>query len=504
MKSGSMKTILFFVIIFLNFTGTALSAGEIQLTVDEAVSLALENNLNLKLQKNEVTIGQGVELIEQGAFESEFEARVFSQEQRLISLITGGEEKENGTLWNAAVKKKLVTGTEIGFSWENELAGTDSTLVALDELYNSAFSVSISQPLLKGNSRAVQTAGVRSAEKYTEAAAYLVEDQAADLVARVKNAYWDLAFARQNIEVKELSLKLARNLHEETRIKIESGVLAEVEIYQPDSEIARREEILIASERDIANAEDDLKLLLNSGEWQVSIIPGDTPVVMSEKPDLESTLENVLTNRPDIKASELLVDRAEILVGKAEDDLKPSLSLSGAAGLKGDGDSYGKSLEESFSDPKFNWQVGLILQIPLGNRTSRGALARERAELMSAMQRSELLRQEATRSAREAVRNVNLALKTIEATRKTSLASQKRLEAEQAKFEVGLATANDVLEFQDSYAQALISEKRALIDLAKARAELDRVQGIVSFNNRKEEQFISNSVKSELLISGDV
>jgi outer membrane protein TolC len=498
-----MKTILFFVIILLNFSGTALSASEIELTVDEAVSLALENNLNLKLQKNEVTIGQGAELIEKGAFESLFEAGVFSQEQRMISLITGGEEKEKGTLWNAAIKKKLDTGTEIGFSWENELAGTDSTMVVLDELYSSAFSLSISQPLLKGNSRAVQTTGVRSAEKYTEAAAYLVEDQAADLAAQVKNAYWDLVLARQDIEVKELSLKLARNLHEETRKKIESGVLAEVEIYQPDSEIARREETLIASERDIANAEDNLKLLLNSEEWQASIIPGDTPAVKSEKPDLGVTLENVLTNRPDIRASELLVDRAEILVDKAEDDLKPSLSLSGAAGMKGEGDSYNNSLEDSFSDPEFNWQVGLILQVPLGNRTSRGALARERAKLMSARQRSELLRQEATRSAREAVRNVNLALKTIEATRKTSLASRKRLEAEQAKFKVGLATANDVLEFQDSYAQALISEKRAVIDLAKARAELDRVQGVVSFKN-KGKQFLSNSIKLELLSSGEV
>ena len=503
MKSGSMKTILFFVIILLNFSGTALSAVEIKLTVDEAVSLALENNLNLKLQKNEVAMGQGAELIEKGVFEALFEAGVFSQEQRMISLITGGEEKEKGSLWNAAIKKKLETGTEIGFSWENELAGTDSTMVVLDELYSSAFSLSISQPLLKGNSRAVQTAGVRSAEKYTEAAAYLGEDQAAELAAQVKNAYWDLVFARQDIEVKELSLKLARNLHEETRIKIESGVLAEVEIYQPDSEIARREETLIASEGNIANAEDNLKLLLNSEQWQASIIPGDTPAVKSEKPDLGVTLENVLTNRPDIRASELLVDRAEILVDKAEDDLKPSLSLSGAAGMKGEGDSYNNSLEDSFSDPEFNWQVGLILQVPLGNRTSRGALARERAKLMSARQRSELLRQEATRSAREAVRSVNLALKTIEATRKTSLAFRKRLEAEQAKFKVGLATANDVLEFQDSYAQALISEKRAVIDLAKARAELDRVQGVVSFKN-KGKKFLSNSIKSELLSSGEV
>jgi outer membrane protein TolC len=497
MKPGSLKTILLFIVISIGWNVTPVIAEETQLSVDEAVSLALENNLNLKLQKNEVAVGQGVELIEKGAFDSLFEAGVSSLEHRMTSLFTGSEEKEKSTIWSASLKKKLTTGTEIGLIWENDLIDTDSTFVALDKLYSSSVGLSISQQLLKGNSRLVQTAGIRAAEKNTQAAMYQVEDQAANLAAQVKSAYWNLVFTRQDIEVKELSLKLAKKLRDETSRKIESGVLAKVEIYQPDSEIARREELLIAAERNIANAEDNLKLLLNNQEWQVAINTEDIPKVNSDRPDLEEVLENVLKQRPDIKASDLLVESAELRKNKAEDNLKPSLALNGTAGMKGDGDSYSDSLDDSFSDPMFNWQVGLTFQIPLGNRSSKGSLAAARAELLNAKYRAELLRQEVTRSAREAVRNVNLALKTIDATRKTSLASQKRLEAEQAKFEVGLATANDVLEFQDSYAQALISEKRALVDLAKARAELDRVQGIVRFNNRNKNQNISNLISME-------
>ncbi|MFC1844415.1 TolC family protein [Thermodesulfobacteriota bacterium] len=504
MKAGSLKLTLFVIIVIFGCHNTALGSDTVQLTIDEAVAMALEKNLNLKLQKNEVAIGQGVELVEEGVFDTRVEASVFSQEQRLTSLLSGWEEKEKETLWNVSIKKKLTTGTEFSFFLDNNLIDTDSTFVSLNKLYTSTAGFSVSHPLLKGNSKEVQTAGVRAAEKYMEAATYLVEDQAAKLAAQVKNSYWDLVFSRQDIEVKKLSLELAMNLREETSRKIESGVLAAVEIYQPDSEIARREELLIAAERDIANAEDKLKLLLNSQEWHVAIIPKDTPAIKAQRPELESVLENVLSNRQDIRASDLLVDSAEILASKAEDNLKPSLALSGAAGLTGDGDGYGNSLDDSFSDPKFSWQVGVIFQLPLGNRTSRGTLAKAQAEVNNARYKAELLRQEIIRNAREAVRDVNLALKTIEATRKTTLASQKRLEAEEAKFDVGLSTANDVLEFQDSYAKALISEKRALIDLAKARAELDRVQGIVSFNNRKGEQFLSNSIKSELLISGDV
>src|SRR5210317_2207483 len=110
MKPGSLKVIISIVIILFGFNKVALGSEDLQLTIDEAVSLALEKNLNLKLQKNEVAMGQGVELIEKGAFDSLFEAGVSSQQQSMTSLFAGGEETEKGTLWNAAIKKKLTTG----------------------------------------------------------------------------------------------------------------------------------------------------------------------------------------------------------------------------------------------------------------------------------------------------------------------------------------------------------------------------------------------------------
>ncbi len=485
MKADRMSAVCFLTtIILLVIGGRAFGAEEIKkMTVDTAVSIALEENLNLKLQKNEVERAEGAELVEKGVFDPQVEAGISAQEQRMTSLLAGGAEEEKKAQWNAAVKKKLTTGTEVALSWENGRYDTDSDMVVMNPSYNSAIGLSISQPLMRGSTKEIQTAGVRANEKNTEAASFMVADRAAELAAQVKKAYWELVYARQDIDVKKLSLKLAMKLREETSRKIESGMLAEVEIYQPESEIARREERLIAAERYIANTEDDLKLLINSPEMDISLIPVDTPEMSSQKPDLQTVLENALSKRPDIVAGDLRVEAARILAGKAKDDLKPYLALEGSTGVEGIGEDYGESLDNTFSDGDFSWQVGLTLQVPFGNNASRGGLVRAKADLEKARLKAELLRRQTIRNAREAVRNVTLAIKTIEATRKTSLAAQKRLEAEQEKFEVGMATANDVLESQDTYAQALAGEKRALVDLARARAELDRVQGIVSFNN---------------------
>jgi len=482
-----MRTVFYLLLmVMFGASGQAIAAENMsRLTVDRAVSIALAGNIDLRLQQSEVEANRGSELGEHGAFDPRLEAGVLARRDWLDSLIIGPEE-EKSIVWNIAARKKMVTGTEIGLFWENSRLESDSPLAVFDLAYTSAIGVTVSQPLLQGNSRVAQTAGIRAAEKVTAAVSFLADKQAADLAAEVKKAYWELVFARQDIEVKKLSLELARSLHAEISTKIENEVLARVEIYQPESEIARREESLIAAEKRIANTADELKLLMNSRDWQLDMVPVDTLEVSAELPDLREVLENVLDRRPDILAGDLEVDAAEIMAGKAEDDLKPYLALVGAAGLNGAGENLHDTVDTAVSDPSVSWQLGLSLQVPIGDRSARGSLIKARVELAKAKFRAELLRQRAEKSAREVVRDVTLAIKTIEASSKTSLAARKSLEAEEEKFRVGLSTANDVLESQDAYARSLAGEKRALIDLAKARAELDRVQGIISFRNEQQ------------------
>lgn len=485
MRAGRKRTAAVLSLVALLGAGGPASGSEerLSLTVDQAVSVALEENLDLRLRRSDIESARAAEMLELGTFDARLEAGAGGGGREEASLLSGEQEREQGASLDAAIMKRTTAGTELGLALEANFLDSDSGLVAIDPAYRSGVEVRVSQPLLRGRGRAYQTSGVRAAAKITAAAEQAVEQRAADLAARVKKTYWELVFARQDIEVKQLSLRLAGKLRQETSDKIASGILADVEIFQPDSVIARREEGLIAAEKRVAAVEDDLKALLNNRDWQAAVIPVDLPEVTAEAPNLEAVLAKALAGRPDIAAADLQVEAARIVESRAVDDLRPSLALVGSIGLGGLGGDYLDSLEEALSDPDWSWQVALRLEVPIGKNVPRGRLASARAELSRASSRAELLRQEVERGAREAVRDVTLAIKTIEATRRTSLAASKGLEAEQEKFRVGLATANDVLELQDRYAQALAGEKRALADLAKALAELDRTQGVVSFGS---------------------
>ncbi len=127
--------------------------------------------------------------------------------------------------------------------------------------------------------------------------------------------------------------------------------------------------------------------------------------------------------------------------------------------------------------------TGMVFSIPLENSTAKGFYQQAQANYSKARTSTELLRQQIRRTVRTTIRDVQLAIKALEATRKTSLATLKRLEAEQAKFDSGRATTLDVLAAQDAYSQALSQENLTKITYADTLAELDRIQGLVTFSS---------------------
>ncbi len=475
----------------------ARAADTLELSVREAVGMALENNLGLRLDRQDIQSAEGRLETEHGTFDTILSAEAQTSESRSenTSLLSSKDTVElDQTDWRASVSKTFSTGTNLLLAWDNARSetntavagsGTSTTVATLDPAYSSSLNLSLIQPLLKGRGTERQTLGIRAAEEGLQAARFQVDDTAAQLAADVKKAYWQLSLSLEDIEVRRLSLELAQKLLDETRAKIDAGVLAPVDVYQPEAEVARREELLIRSQKGVADAEDSLKVLLNLKDWAGEVRLTDKPTPGMPEPVMEEIVRAALESRKDIKAAEARLVSSRWIRERAEDAVRPSLNLVGGAGISGLDDSYSGALDDYTGESYYNWSVGLQFSVPFENRAARGEVIRVRSEEEKAALQLDLLRQNVTVEARSAVRNAETAGKALVAAQKSSLAFKKRLETEQARFEVGLSTANDVLQAQDEYAQALISEKSALIGLENAMADLDRVQGALSLGDRE-------------------
>jgi outer membrane protein TolC len=475
--------------------GSASAEDVEKINLRNAVEQALSNNLNMQLRREDVNSAEGASLAAEGIFDILIEGEASVQSEELTPISTGGAEREDTSQWSAEASQLFTTGTSIILGWNNSRyksdggglifpgidTGTDGFLI--NPSYNTGLTLGVRQPLLRGFGQDIQTAALRSSQKQLEAATYQVNNEAANLAAEVKIAYWNLVFAWQDIEVQQLSLTLAKKLLDETKAKINAGRLAEVEIYQPQSEVARREEQLISAERAIGTAEDELKLLLNSDRWPTTFQPTDLPATEPVQLDLAAIEDNALNSRPDIKAADLLAESARLDTKKAQDDTLPDLALIGGVGLAGTSDTYGDSIDNSLRDPDNLWQVGVSFSMPLQNRIAEGNYRQAKAGYNRAITNAELLRQQIRRAVRTTVRDVQLAIKALEATQKTSLAMRKSLEAEQAKFASGRSTTIDVLIAQEAYSRALSQQNLTRINYAGTLAELDRIQGMITFSS---------------------
>lgn len=452
----------------------------VELSLAAAVQTALDNNLDLKLSALEVISAKGAVQASEAPFDTQLTADIGYYESATTPVSDSVAENEQQASWAAGLQKRFSPGTALELSWRNEGIETEPNFYFSDPLYRSGLTLSLSQPLLKGFGSEVQEADLKTAQSGLAATSYQLQSDAADLAAEVKNAYWELVYAHQNREVLQLALALAQKLRDETAAKIAAGKFAEIDIYQPESEVARREEELISGERAIGVAEDAIKLLMNSTQWLTPIVPKSTPDTSPLHPNLKQVLENALQSRADLKALEMKIKSDEYQLHKAKNATLPDLSLVGQVGVGGGDDTYGGTLDASLHDADTQWQIGLQLTHSLDNSLAEGQLQQAEAALRKSHTRLELLKQNIRKTIRVTVRDIELALKALEATNKTALATEKRLQAEQIKFAAGRSTTLDVLIAQQDYSAALSAESRTRVIYAQTVAELDRIQGLVT------------------------
>lgn len=470
-----------FSLIQIPYTVVGADTESFDLSLSDAVKTALQNNLGLQLREEDVTISEGTVQEAESKFDALLSADIGAAETNSTPVTIASSTEERNAAWNAQVEKRFSPGTEFDISWKNGNLDTDSDIYLFDPVYNTALTLGIKQPLLKGRGSEAQMADINSAQSGLEASSFLVDSEAADLAAEVKNAYWQMVYAYQNLEVLKLGLTLAKTLRDDTAAKINAGKLASIDIYQPESEVARREEDLITGERAIGVAEANLKLLMNSQDWLMPFSPTNKPKTAPVTPDIKTVLDNALENRPDLKAAAMQIKASEFQVNKAENNILPALNLVGSVGFGGTDDTYGNALDSSLNDSETLWQLGVTFSRPFNNSLAKGQLRKALAQNRKSRTSLELLKQNIRRTVRITVRDVELALKAIEATNKTAIATEKRLEAEQIKFDAGRSTTLDVLIAQQDFSNALSAENLTKVIYAQTLAELDRIQGFITF-----------------------
>lgn len=504
----------------LGLAGTRLGAEEIQvnamastsvrapelrvedrrvlLSLDETISLALERNLSLAVERYNQEISRYGILQSEGLFDFVARATLSASDNTTPSAsnLDGADVQERDLrVWNLGLDRLVPSGGTASVDWTNSRFESNSTFSTLNPNFTSGVDFSFRQPLLRNRGRLATQRTLRIARTDHAISEEAFRRKVIDTIVAAEESYWTHVENLAQREVAMESLALAKQLHQQNRIRVDVGTLAPLELVQSEVGIATREEEVIVAQAAAEFSADNLRQLLNldHGElWDWPIQPTTEAAMEAVQVDLSTAIQTALGNRPELQSQRLSQEKLEWDAQYFKNQRLPQLDLSVTYGFNGVGGpvterdfftgevlfeapgGYGDAIDQITGGEFDGWSAGLTVNVPVQNRTARAQSAIADAAVERGKMQLRELELQVLANVRDTARLVQTASKSLNSARVSSKLAEKNLDAEHKRYDNGMSTSYQVLEIQEDLAAARSREVRALANYRKALVVFQR------------------------------
>jgi outer membrane protein TolC len=482
-----------------------------RLTADEAVKLAIENNLGIQISRLDPQIEDlnvlSARTAWAPAFNTQFQNN--SLQRPSANIYTGSNEanfKQDVFTSNFGIQQTLPWGGLYDVGWDNSRSSSNNPGNTWKPQLNSALSLNYQQSLMRGWAIDNIRQQVQVSQKNREIADVGLRQTLAATTRTVRNAYWNLAYAVASLAVQQQSLELAQESLRNTRSRVEIGTVPPIDIVSDQSEVAAREEAVIVAQANIATAEDTLRAMVFDPAmpdfWNIRIEPTELPPFQPTSEDVEAAVRNALDRRTDLQQAKTSLEATEINIRFFRNQTLPDVQANlnyGLAALGGtqlpravlpgvpvDPTAPAETLQKSYqsvlrdllglSSP--SWTAALSITYPIGTSQAEANLARTRLQYNQAQTRLKNQQLQVATQVRQQARNVQTNQQRVQSTRASRQLAEQRLEAEQRKFQAGTSTSFLVFQAQRDLSQARNSELRAILDYNQSVVDFETVQEV--------------------------
>jgi outer membrane protein TolC len=364
--------------------------GKLEISLQDAVELALENSLDIAVQRYYPWIADasilkakagGFGYATPGALFSSSTASLpsFSYDPTVTSIIFLDDRttpvnnpfisgtvslaalQTHTTQFNEQFSRGFETGTSLTVSWNNTRSSSTSTANFFNPAVQSALTVGFTQALLNGFGIAVNTRNIRIAKNNRKIADWAFAELAITTITNTITAYWELVYARANVKVNEQAVAVAQKLYEDNKKQLGVGTMAPLDVTRAESELATDTQNLIVARTVQLQDEQILKNAITKDPLapnvvNVEILTSDqpTPPATIENPSFEESIKEAFAKRPELQEQLLNLKNADIDVLATRNALRPSLTLSGqysSVGLAGNSPIKGTAVVLSSGVP---------------------------------------------------------------------------------------------------------------------------------------------------------
>jgi outer membrane protein TolC len=387
-----------------------------------------------------------------------------------------GTRAESGDT-RVGVTQRFTTGTTATVS--TRIAGSESnpSFSSPNPAYDSDVTLTVRQNLLKGFGNEVNRATIERSRLGVDSANLGYKGRVLDIVQSVETAFYNLAFAREQLGVRRFSLNLAQTLFNEAKTRRDTGVATDLDVLQAEVGVANARRNVLLAEQSVRDRQEQLLALIGQFELDTEVGAIRLGEVDKTLPVFASSYNLAKQNQPDLQAQAVTVEQLKLDLVVARDGSKPTLSVGGSVGFGGRSGGAGSAFSDSFEREEQSWAIDLALTYPWGQVADKARLRQSLATLSREQTRLRQLEQNIEVQVRSAVRSVETNFETYNIASFASSLSVRQYELEKARFDAGLSTSRRVLEAQNDLENARVAELQSLVTLRTSRSALQRLEG---------------------------
>ncbi|MDQ6787413.1 MAG: TolC family protein [Acidobacteriota bacterium] len=501
------------------------------LSLREAITLALENNKDIEVSRQNVRLAEFDLTSANGFYDPRFTGQTYYERATVpnVSIFSTNKTTTTNSLvanagFQAYIKK---FGTVFNVTGNNTRLGSDNPISILSPQTNTSLTFSVTQPLFRGRRFDAPRRTIEIAKRNLSLTDVQFRQRSIDIITNVQRAYWDLTYNLRNLQVQRDSVRDAKEQLEHNRRLVEEGSLAPVDIIAAQTQVANFEQNVYTALEDVNRSENALKNLIaesrNDVIWNASIVPTESIDLDAPQTTLPEALNLALQNRPEIEISNVQRDINEIDRRFLRDQTKPQIDLIASYTTAGIGGSQNPNFRSPFAQvcdasvqTPADYQAcvlrqqtqaaqqqtflqgiggsastvtdifanryptvraGVQFNLPLHNKTAKAQLGRalvQGEQIQTQREQTEQTIQVDVRNALQAVRSAEARLRTAAISRENT---EKQYASEQRKLDAGQSNIYQVLDRQTALTAARSTELRSQTELNKAIADLQRATG---------------------------
>jgi outer membrane protein len=500
-----------------------LQGGKLMLSLQDAISLALENNMAIDVERYTPWLDEVALLRAKSGinglvpFDPTLSGNLNLQDSvtplnnplfaGIIPTGTSTPTMQTPPAYvqhignvNVQYNQYFPTGTQFQAGMTNNR--TSSNFGAFN-LYNpflqSALTATITQPLLRGFGTLPNTRLIIEAKRTIKVGLSQLEQQVMATTAQVSNDYWELVYARENVKVEEAALGVSQRLYEENSKRLEIGTLSSLDVLTAQSQLASDKQALVQAQS--VQLQDETTLLND-----ITKNPLDGPLIAAEiipitaisTPDtgenvrIEDAVKEAWQKRPELKQAALNLENAGTDVKVTKNELMPSVNIFGeyiASGLGGVQTATttsgtvvfpggaGQDLSRVFGGNYSTFEGGINFTLPIRNRAAQADNAQ--ALLNERLQKTQYRQEQnaifvGVRNALIAMREDRASLAAAEEAKKLAV---QTFEDEQEKYRLGASTSYNVVLRSRDVTAAEGTELRDRINLLEDELKFNQAMG---------------------------